>query len=75
MAELVEACFRKPHAGENVKAMNGSEMLKIIKSKYTSVVINHSAKCQLSSALKDLGYDTKDCHHVTHYYAIPLKAA
>ena len=35
--------------------------------------INHSVKCHLSTALKELGYDSKDCHHVTHYFAIPLK--
>ena len=73
IAEMVEACFRKPQEGETVKAINGSQMLKIIQSKYTSLVINHSVKCHLSTALKELGYDSKDCHHVTHYFAIPLK--
>ena len=75
IAEMVEACFRKPQEGETVKAINGSQMLKIIQSKYTSLVINHSVKCHLSTALKELGYDSKDCHHVTHYFAIPLKEA
>ena len=75
IAEMVEACFRKLQEGETVKAINGSQMLKIIQSKYTSLVINHSVKCHLSTALKELGYDSKDCHHVTHYFAIPLKEA
>ena len=75
IAEMVEACFRKPQEGETVKAINGSQMLKIIQSRYTSLVINHSVKCHLSTALKELGYDSKDCHHVTHYFAIPLKEA
>ena len=74
MAELVEICFRKPAEGEKAKPMSCTEILKIIQSKYTSLVINHSTKIQLAHAMKELGYDCKEHHHTAQYYAIPLAA-
>ena len=74
MTEMVEACFRKPNEGESTKTMNSNEMLKIIKGKFTSLVINHSAKVHLGQALKELGYDSKEYHHVAQYFAVPLAA-
>ena len=75
IAEMVDACFRKPQEGETVKAINGVQMLEIIKSRFSSLVINHQAKCELSTVLKEMGYKSKECHHIAHYYAIPLKVA
>ena len=74
MAELVEICFRKPNEGEQTKPMSGKEMLKVIQGKYPSLEINHSAKMQLSTAMKELGYESKEVHHSAQYYAIPLAA-
>ena len=64
MAEMVEACFRKPKDDESVAEMSTSQMLKIIQSKYTSLVINHSARIHL-------GYDGKERHNARHYFAVP----
>ena len=75
MAELVEICFRKPNEGEHAKTMSSTEMLKVIKDKYPSLEINHSAKVHLGNAMKDLGFEVKICHNVAHYFAVPLKAA
>ena len=72
MTEMVEACFRKPKADESVAEMSTSQMLKIIRSKYTSLVIDHSARVHLGYAMRDLGYDCKEHHHARHYYAVPL---
>ena len=74
MSELVEICFRKPNEGEQAKPMSGKEMLKVIQGKYPSLEINHSAKMQLSTAMKELGYESKEVHHSAQYYAIPLAA-
>jgi predicted P-loop ATPase len=74
MSELVEICFRKPNEGEHAKPMSGKEMLKVIQGKYPSLEINHSAKMQLSTAMKELGYESKEVHHSAQYYAIPLAA-
>ena len=75
MAELVEICFRKPNEGEYAKTMSSTEMLQVIKGKYPSLEINHSAKVHLGNAMKELGFETKMCHNVAHYFAVPLKAA
>ena len=72
MAEMVEACFRKPKDDESVAEMSTSQMLKIIQSKYTSLIINHSARIHLGYAMKDLGYDGKERHNARHYFAVPL---
>ena len=75
LAELVGICFRKPTEGEHPKTMSSTEMLKVIKDKYPSLEINHSAKVQLGNAMKELGYDTKMFHNVAQYFAVPMKAA
>ena len=46
----------------------------MIQGKYPSLEINHSAKMQLSTAMKELGYESKEVHHSAQYYAIPLAA-
>jgi predicted P-loop ATPase len=75
IAELVEACFRKPEEGEPAKSMNKTQMLEIIKSDYPSLVINHSAKVHLGSALEELGYPTVTHARVSYYKVIPRKSA
>ncbi len=74
LAELVEICFRKPNEGEKVKALSCKEMLTVIKSKYTSLEINHKTKVNLAQAMKELGYESKEYHHSAQYFAIPLAA-
>jgi len=75
LAELVAICFRKPTEGEHPKTMSSSEMLKVIKDKYPSLEINHSAKVHLGTAMKELGFEIKTSHNVARYCAIPLEAA
>ena len=75
IAELVEACFRKPEEGEPAKSMNKTQMLEIIKSDYPSLVINHSAKVHLGSALEELGYPAITHARVSYYKVIPRKSA
>ena len=75
IAELVEACFRKPEEGEPAKSMNKTQMLEIIKSDYPSLVINHSAKVHLGSALEELGYPAITHARVSYYKVIPRKTA
>ena len=57
-----------------MKALSCKEMLRVIQSKYTSLEINHKNKLQLASAMKELGYESKEYHHTAQYFAIPLAA-
>ena len=54
MAEIVEACFRKPQEGEGSKSLNSSQLIKFIQQEYPAVQNTHSAKVHLGLAMKEL---------------------
>ena len=75
IAEMVNACFRKPKEGEKVKSLSTTEMLEIIRDEYPNVAITTKAKVELGRALVSLEYERKEHSHVAYYKAVPLKAA
>ena len=75
MAELINACFRKPEEGEIPVTMDSTQMLKLIQVEYPSMKINQSARVCLGRAMKELGFAHTSCKNVAHYKVIPLKAA
>ena len=75
LADIIAVCFRKPAEGENVKALNSAEMLKLIQREYPSVKSDHSTKVHIGLAMKELGFEHTKRGCVSYYKAIPLKAA
>ena len=75
IAEVVEACIRKPKEGEQGVRMKSGDIVKLIQSEYPSIKNDHSTKVHLGLALKELGFEGKDHGHQTYYKVIPLKAA
>ena len=75
IAEIVQACFRKPKDGEEVRGINCTEILNIIRREYPSVPNTHGVKVSLGTALKSLGYESKDHSNIRFYKAVPLRAA
>ncbi len=75
MAEIIAACFRKPKADEQVKAMNSTQMLTLMRQEYPSLKINHSTRIHLGQAMKELGYEHTERSHVAFYKVVPKKAA
>jgi predicted P-loop ATPase len=75
MAEIVEACFRKPNDGEKAKAMNTKQMIELIRKEFPSVKSDQSTKIHLGYAMKDLGFSHTERGHVKFYEVVPLKAA
>lgn len=75
MAEIVEACFRKPKEGEKVKSLNSKQILEQIRKEYPSVKSDHSTKIHLGYAMKDLGFNHTERGHVKFYEVIPTKVA
>ncbi len=73
MAEIITACFRKPKEGEVVKAINGTDMLKLIQREYPSIPSNHSTKIHLGFAMKELGFEHSKTGNVVYYKAVPVK--
>ena len=75
MACLVEACFRKPEEDEYAETMNSTEMLKVIRHAYPSLVINRTAKVNLKATMKELNFDIVSHAHVDYYKVVPKKSA
>ena len=75
LTQIVECCFRKPKDGENAKAMNSTELLKVIQKDYPDVGTSHSTRVQLGFALKELGFEHTSRGRVPYYKAVPLKVA
>lgn len=75
IAEIVEACFRKPNEGEKVKVMNCTQMLELISKEYPSLKKTVSTKVHLGLAMKDLGFEHTERGHVKFYNVVPVDAA
>ena len=73
MADIVASCFRKPKAGEVVKAINGKQMLEMMRKEYPSLTINHGTRVSLGVAMKELGFEHTEHSHVAYYKVVPLK--
>ena len=75
MAKIVEACFRKPKEGEEVKSISCAQMLDLIHREYPSIDVTHSSRIYLGRAMRELGFEHVDRCHVAFYKAIPKKSA
>ena len=75
MAEMVDACFRKPKEGEEVKPMNSRQMLQLMQNEYPMLKIDHSTRVHLGMAMKELGFEHTTPHNVLHYKCVPRIAA
>ena len=75
IAEVVEACIRKPQEGEQGVRMKSGEIVSLIMREYPSIKNNHSTKIHLGLALKELGFEGKSHGNQTYYRVVPLKAA
>ena len=75
VAEMVDACFRKPKDGESVKTLNCGQLITIIRRDYPSVKSDHTTKIRLGKALTELGFEHKEHSHVAYYRAVPRKVA
>ena len=75
IVEIIKVCFRKPEEGEQVKAMNTTELLGHIQSKFPTLSSNMSTRVRLGQAMKMLDYDSTCRGHISYYKAVPLKTA
>ena len=75
IAEVVEACIRKPKEGEQGVRMKSGELVELIRREYPSIKNNHSTKIHLGMAMKELGFEGKTHGGQTYYRVIPFKAA
>jgi predicted P-loop ATPase len=75
LAEVVEACFRKPREGEKLKPLFSGQILKMIQTEYPSIKSDHSTKVHIGLAMKELGFEHTLYHNKVCYRVIPVKVA
>ena len=75
IADMIRICFRKPEKGESAKAINCTDILKMIRKDYPNVPSTSSTKVRVGFNMKELGFESYVHAHVTYYYAVPLKTA
>ncbi len=75
IAEVVEACFRKPREGEKPKPLFSGQILKMIQTEFPSIKSDHSTKVHIGLAMKELGFEHTLYHNKVCYRVIPVKVA
>ena len=73
IAEMIKACFRKPKEGEQAKAMNATELMSYLQSKYPTLQDSMSTRIRLGQAMRMLEYDATNRAHTSYYKVIPLQ--
>lgn len=75
IAEIVEACFRKPEDGETAKMMSAAMLLKHIHDEYHSVKCDFGNKVRIGKVMRSLGYESTNRSNSHFYKVVPLDAA
>ena len=75
IADVLEACIRKPKEGEQGARMKSGDIVNLIRREYPSIKENHSTKIHLGMALKELGFEGKNHGNQTYYRVVPIKVA
>lgn len=75
LAEMAEACFRKPQEGEPSKSLNPTMLLAEIQKEYPSVEINHSNKIIIGRAMQSMAYESTVRGNIPFYKVVLKNAA
>ena len=75
LTQIVESCFRQPKEGEKAAPMDSTQLLKIIRQRFPSVVVNHSVRIQLGRVMNECGYERTVHRNIARYKAIPRRVA
>ena len=75
IAEILNACIRKPEDGEVVQSMDCKQLLEIIQKEYPLVANTRSTKIHIGLAMKEAGYELTKRGNRPYYKVVLLKAA
>ena len=75
IAEILNACIRKPDDGEVVQSMDCKQLLEIIQKEYPLVANTRSTKIHIGLAMKEAGYELTKRGNRPYYKVVLLKAA
>ena len=75
IAEIVNACFRKPQEGDITDLMSSADIIKVLQLEYPSLKSDHSTKVHLGLAMKELGFERTYRDHAAYYKICYQKVA
>ena len=75
IAEILNACIRKPEEGELAQSMDCRQLLELIQKEYPLVANTRSTRIHIGLAMKDAGYELTKRGNRPYYKVIALKAA
>ena len=76
IAEILNACIRKPEEGETAQAMDCKQLLELVQKEYPLVPNTRSTKIHIGLAMKECGYELTKRGNRPYYKVVPIiKAA
>lgn len=75
IAEILNACIRKPEEGEAAQAMDCKQLLEMVQKEYPMVANTRSTKIHIGLAMKESGYELTKRGNRPYYKVVPLKVA
>ena len=76
IAEILNACIRKPEEGEASQAMDCKQLLELVQKEYPLLPNTRSTKIHIGLAMKESGYDMTKRGNRPYYKVVPIiKAA
>ena len=75
IAEILNACIRKPEEGEVAQAMDCKQLLELVQKEYPLVANTRSTKIHIGLAMKEFGYELTKRGNRPYYKVVPLTKA
>ena len=75
IAEILNACIRKPEEGEAAQAMDCKQLLELVQKEYPLVSNTRSTKIHIGLAMKEFGIESTKRGNRPFYKVVPLTSA
>ena len=75
IAEILNACIRKPEEGEAAQAMDCKQLLELVQKEYPLVANTRSTKIHIGLAMKEFGYELTKRGNRPFYKVVPQTKA
>ncbi|MBO4892481.1 MAG: helicase [Prevotella sp.] len=72
IAEILNACIRKPEEGEASQAMDCKQLLELVQKEYPLVANTRSTKIHIGLAMKEFGYELTKRGNRPYYKVVPI---
>ena len=72
IAEILNACIRKPEEGEASQAMDCKQLLELVQKEYPLVANTRSTKIHIGLAMKESGYELTKRGNRPYYKVVPI---